>query len=73
VGNFLFAYLPQGGTLTIDVAKLSGKRIGACWFNPRNGKVTTVGEFERGKSKSFETPRIGRIWDWVLVLDSVAE
>lgn len=72
-GSFLLAYLPQGGTVTIDMSKLSGKRIRASWFDPRDGNTVTAGEFQRGKAKSFKTPKSGRIWDWVLVLDSSAK
>jgi len=71
--SFLFAYLPQGGTIIVDMTKLSGKRICASWFDPRNGSVKAAGEFPRGKTRSFKTPKSGRIWDWILVLDNCAK
>ena len=72
-GSFLLAYLPQGGTVTVDMTKLSGQQVRACWFDPRDGKVTEIGQFPRGAGKSFETPKSGRIWDWILVLDNVTK
>lgn len=68
-GSFLFVYMPKGGTVKIDTTKLSGERIRAFWFDPRDGNTTAAGEFPRGKNKAFKTPKAGRIWDWVLVLD----
>jgi hypothetical protein len=69
-GSFAIAYLPTRRALTIDLTKLSGDRIVASWFNPRQGDTARIGEFTEKKRQPFEPPAEG---DWVLVLDNAAK
>ena len=64
-GSVALSYLPTKRTLTIDLAKVSGARVVASWFNPRTGETTRIGEFTDKKRHAFEPPGDG---DWVLVL-----
>ena len=71
-GRFLMAYLPQGGSITIDLSKLTGEILRAYWFDPRNGKVKPIGEYPSRGKREFKTPTSGRIADWVLVVDDAS-
>jgi hypothetical protein len=68
--SFAFSYLPAKRPLTIDLAKLSGTRVVASWFNPRTGKTTPLGDFTDKRKSVFDPPTEG---DWVLVLDDAAK
>ncbi len=68
--SFAFSYLPTKRTLTLDLAKLSGERVVATWFNPRTGESTPIGEFPDKPRRTFEPPSDG---DWVLVADDAAK
>ena len=63
----LVAYLPQPGSLTVDLSRLKGPRVAVRWFNPRTG--------EYGKTSLFSNQGVKRLTsplreDWVLVLTS---
>jgi hypothetical protein len=78
--SFAYIYIPTGNKTTIRLGVLSGKVVKAMWFDPRNGEITTIGQFENYGEKTFEVPgmskelawlKSGRGCDWVLVLESV--
>ena len=52
--------------------KISGARVKAWWFNPRDGKAQTIGEFPNSDEREFIPPDKGEMIDWVLVLDDAA-
>jgi hypothetical protein len=70
-GKLVVSYLPAGGTLTVNMAKLSGT-VNAQWFDPTNGIYTPVSgspfintgtqTFTPAGNNSAGSP------DWVLVL-----
>lgn len=68
-GSYLFAYLPSGKAVTMDTGKLSGSRIRAYWYNPREGRASLLGEYDNTGAMEFVPPLAGRGNDWVLVLD----
>jgi hypothetical protein len=79
--SFAFVYIPTGNKTTIRMGVLSGQKIKASWFNPRNGELTALGEFDNRGEHNFEVPamsgelnwlRSGRGCDWVLILDDIA-
>jgi hypothetical protein len=72
-GAFLFVYLPRGGTVGIDMAKIAGDEATAYWFNPRNGEAMEIGKFGSSAMREFTSPSRGVDHDWVLVLDDAAE
>jgi hypothetical protein len=72
-GKFLFAYLPRGGQVTINMEKVSGSDAEAYWFNPRNGDATYVSQFSCSGNRQFTAPSSGVDKDWVLVLDDAAQ
>lgn len=62
-------YLPKGGTVVVNPAKLTGKSFVAHWFNPRQNSAQLVGTYHRSSEMRFIAPSSGRNNDWVLVLD----
>jgi len=72
-GTFLFCYLPRGGNVTVDMAKLSGSGATGYWFNPRNGDAISIGNFTCSGTQYFSSPTSGIDNDWVLVLDDTTQ
>lgn len=68
-GSYAMVYAPVGRKFSVRLEKLSGTRIVAWWFNPRNGEAKRIGEFARIGVKEFSPPDPGEMMDWVLVLD----
>jgi Protein of unknown function (DUF4038)/Putative collagen-binding domain of a collagenase len=68
-GSYAFIYSPSGRPFTVDLEKLSGHRLRASWYDPRNGKVKAIGTLLRAGRKEFQPPSAGSGHDWVLVLD----
>jgi hypothetical protein len=72
-GNgYLFVYTAQGRRFTVNMGKISGDRVAAAWYNPRDGSATPAGEFENSGKREFVPPAEGLGADWVLVLDDVS-
>ncbi len=69
-GSYAFLYLPSGKPVTVDLAKLSGDRLTARWYDPRTGEASPAMIFPRQGTQRFEPPAGGQ--DWVLVLDDAA-
>lgn len=65
-GGTLIAYMPTPRTITVDLAKMSGKQVLVTWFNPRTGKTETGGEFLTNAKHELSPPGQG---DWILLLD----
>jgi hypothetical protein len=72
-GSFAMVYAPVGRRFTVRMEKISGGRVRAWWFNPRNGRATLVGEFPNSGEREFTPPDRGEMLDWVLVLDDAAK
>lgn len=69
-GSTLIAYLPAGGTITVNLSKISGLRARAWWYDPRKGNPTIIGDFPTNDSMSFLAPTRE---DWVLVIDDTSK
>lgn len=76
-----FVYIPTGNKTTVKMGIISGEKVKASWFNPRNGEITPIGEYANEGEQSFEVPgmskelgwlKSGRGCDWVLILDDAA-
>lgn len=70
--GYIFIYLPQGGTVTLNLTSLSGPLLRAWWFDPRMGRCRGGDVFPSQDQLSFTAPCSGPCSDWVLVLDSAA-
>ena len=68
--GFLFAYLPLGQTVTLDLSAFDGRTLVGWWFDPRSGSAQRIGELESTSKRVLDLPgepATGN--DWVLVLD----
>ena len=71
-GSYAFVYAPLGGTVTVDMSKISGAEATAWWFDPRTGEATAIGHFPCSGAREFTAPSEGLGEDWVLVLDDAS-
>jgi hypothetical protein len=73
-GSAVLVFAPAGQSLTLDMTKLAGPRVGARWYDPSNGSLATVSgaPFANTGSRSFTPPNAnaGGADDFVLVLQS---
>jgi Protein of unknown function (DUF4038)/Putative collagen-binding domain of a collagenase len=71
-GSLVMAYMPNGGTVTVDMSKLAGLTT-AQWYDPTNGKYVDVSGSPFANSGSRQFTPLGansaRDADWVLVLE----
>jgi len=57
----------------VESRGLSGERLRAWWFNPRDGTSQLIDEFAKTDTRSFAPPMPGEQIDWVLVVDDAAK
>lgn len=70
-GRYAMIYIPTSQrTVEIQMSMLQGPTISAGWYDPRNGRYSTIGDFATRNVQSFVTPDHGP--DWILVLDNKA-
>lgn len=72
-GSYAMVYAPVGRHFKVRMDKISGAKVKAWWFNPRNGKATAIGTFENKGAREFTPPDAGEMLDWVLVLDDASK
>ncbi len=72
-GSCFLVYLPMGGTVTVDLSRITGGKVRAWWYDPRNGKATAIGEFAGNGKREFTSPDAGKTRDWVLTLDDATK
>lgn len=68
--DYAFVYTYTGRNFKVNMGKISGDKVKASWFNPRDGKTTEIGEFPNTGTHEFDPPaevKAGN--DWVLILD----
>ena len=72
--DYAFIYSAQGRAFTVNLGKISGARINAWWFNPRNGATEKIDPFDNTGTREF-TPHMhgGFGTDMVLVLDDASK
>jgi len=72
--DYAFIYSAQGRAFTVNLGKISGARVNAWWFNPRNGATEKIGAFDNTGTREF-TPHVhgGFGTDMVLVLDDATK
>jgi len=70
--DYALVYNYTGRDMDIALGKISGSTLSASWFNPRNGELSILGEFENSGIKAFDPPgEEGAGNDWVLVMESL--
>jgi hypothetical protein len=70
--DYAFIYTSEGKAFTVFLYKISGKRLHAYWYNPRDGKTKEVGIFSNTGAKRFVPPSMGYGQDWILVVEDAA-
>jgi hypothetical protein len=70
--GYLFVYSPIGKRFTVRMGKISGAKVNATWYNPRDGAARPAGSFDNAGAQEFTPPSEGFGSDWVLVLDDAA-
>ncbi|HVW14726.1 MAG TPA: glycoside hydrolase family 140 protein [Mucilaginibacter sp.] len=70
--KYAFIYTYTGRNMEIDANELAGNKIKASWYNPRNGRTTLIGTFDKSKNMKFDPPgQPVNGNDWVLILDAI--
>ncbi len=72
--SYLFAYTYSGKPFRIRLGAISGARVTASWYNPREGSARLIGTLANQGERAFTPPgepRDGN--DWVLVIDEAAK
>ena len=72
-GSYAMVYAPVGRAFKVRMDKITGAKVKAWWFNPRDGSVKLIGEFPNTGEREFLSPDQGEQIDWVLVLDDAAK
>ena len=67
--NYIFVYMPTGGSVTLDLNLCGWDEARIWWFNCRNGQIKDGGKTATGQVKTFQPETGGRGKDWVLILD----
>jgi hypothetical protein len=71
--DYAFLYIPTGAKIAVNMGKISGNNVKAWWFDPREGKAQTIGDFQNRGIIEFSPPGLaGRGNDWVLVIDDAS-
>jgi Protein of unknown function (DUF4038)/Putative collagen-binding domain of a collagenase len=68
-GTYALAYSLTGRPFTLDLGRLSAKRLDVAWMNPRTGEYARDGHVRARGTRAFVPPTSGPGQDWVLVLD----
>ncbi len=72
--SYAFIYTYTGRNVDVSLGKISGEKVKAWWYNPRNGKAELLGFFENKGVRNFDLPGLKKEGnDWVLVLDDAAK
>jgi hypothetical protein len=50
------AFLPNGGTISVDLMALAGTTVGVTWYNPLTGQYSDQGTTSGGAVRSFISP-----------------
>jgi hypothetical protein len=72
-GSYAMVYVPTGRPFKVKMDKITGGKVKAWWFNPRDGRATLIGEFPNTGEREFASPDRGENLDWVLVLDDASK
>ena len=71
-GAYAMIYVPIGRKFSVRMSVISGSKVKAWWYNPRNGAATAASEFPNTGEHEFTPPQRDDDLDWVLVLDDAA-
>lgn len=69
--GYAFVYVPTGKPVTVGLGKISGEKVDAWWFDPRDGSAHAGDVLSNQGTRDFTPPSPDL--DWVLVLDDVSK
>jgi len=72
-GSYAMVYAPVGRAFKVRMDKITGSKVKAWWFSPRDGSAKLIGEFANTGEREFLSPDKGEHLDWVLVLDDASK
>lgn len=67
--DYCMVYTTAGKSFTLLDTKIKSDHLNAYWYDPRNGKSSTVQLQHAGKNELFTPPGSGYGQDWVLVIE----
>ncbi|HIP27582.1 MAG TPA: DUF4038 domain-containing protein [Sulfurovum sp.] len=67
--GYAFLYLPKGGSVTVNLGKISGDKVKAWRYDPRTGEASEIGTYPNTGTQNFSTGNE----DMVLILDDVSK
>jgi hypothetical protein len=68
--GYAFVYVPTGKPVTIALGKISGDKVDAWWFDPRDGSARAIEAVSNQGTREFTPPSADL--DWILVLDDAS-
>src|ERR1035437_1064120 len=72
--SYAFFYTFNGRPSSVNMGKITGNKVRTSWYNPRNGAVTAIRDFNNTGIIRFIPPGSNQDGnDWVLILDDVAK
>lgn len=71
--DFMVIYIPYGTKTSVNTSVITGKRLAAWWFNPRDGRTIAMSPFDNPGKKEFTPSSMGRGSDWVLIIDDASK
>lgn len=72
-GSYAMVYAPVGRAFKVRLETISGAKVKAWWFNPRDGEAKAIGSYASQGEREFTPPDPGEMLDWVLVLDDASK
>ena len=69
--GYAFFYVPTGKPVTVALGKISGEKVDAWWFDPRDGSAHAIESLSNQGTREFTPPSADV--DWVLVLDDASK
>jgi hypothetical protein len=71
--DFMMVYIPYGRKTIVSMTKIEATKLRGWWFNPRDGKTISIGDFDNTGNREFIPTSVGRGSDWVLIIDDAAK
>jgi len=68
--GYAFVYVPTGKPVTVALGKISGEKVDAWWFDPRDGTAHAIEIVSNQGTREFTPPSE---LDWILVLDDASK
>lgn len=67
-GSYLIVYLAKPREVKLGLTEMTGDKLQGIWYNPRNGKKTTIKKLKPSGLLSLHPPSAGPEEDWVLLI-----